>query len=67
MPKPRKSVKLSERQGSRRAPARTGAAPHRDLATAIHALTADVSDAEWKKLPPNLASRVDEFLYDRDK
>jgi hypothetical protein len=37
------------------------------LAAAIHALVADVSDEEWKKLPPNLASRVDELLYDRDK
>lgn len=38
-----------------------------DLAAAIRALVAEVSDDEWEKLPTNLASRVDEFLYDNAK
>jgi hypothetical protein len=37
-----------------------------DLIGAIHALVADVLPEEWQKLPPNLASRVDETLYDRE-
>jgi hypothetical protein len=42
-------------------------ARHADLVAAIHALVVDVSDDEWRKLPPNLASRVDELLYDHEK
>jgi hypothetical protein len=67
MSKRHKSVKSSEKQRTGCARTRKRAPAGTDLAAAIHALVADVSDEEWKKLPPNLASRVDELLYDRDK
>lgn len=63
----RKSAGPYKRQGTTRSPAVDRLARHADLTTAIHALLVDVSDEEWRKLPPNLAARVDEILYDRDK
>jgi hypothetical protein len=63
----RKSAERSKRQGTRRSPAMDGLARHANLVAAIHALVVDVSDDEWRKLPPNLASRVDELLYDHEK
>jgi hypothetical protein len=67
MRKKRKSAACRERSTASRASAIHRLAPHADLVVAIRVLVADLSDKEWEKLPPNLASRVDELLYDVDK
>jgi hypothetical protein len=63
----RKPVNRSKEQRSERVRQSERVAPSIDLAAAVHALVADVPEDEWKRLPPNLAARVDELLYDRDK